>query len=86
MHRALAAGLAAALLCGCGKKHDDQPPPAKTGEPAPPAVERTVGVLGTGAPAPDFTAVAHDGTTITLSALRGRPVVLYFYPKDETPG
>ena len=36
--------------------------------------------------APDFTLPATGGQTITLSALRGRPVVLYFYPKDNTPG
>jgi len=36
--------------------------------------------------APDFTLVADDGTTVTLSALRGKKVVLYFYPKDDTPG
>jgi peroxiredoxin Q/BCP len=36
--------------------------------------------------APDFTATAHDGTVFHLAALRGKPVVLYFYPKDETPG
>ena len=39
-----------------------------------------------GSTAPDFTAVAHDGTTVKLSAFKGRPVVLYFYPKDDTPG
>jgi peroxiredoxin Q/BCP len=39
-----------------------------------------------GAVAPDFTAVAHDGSTVRLSAIKGRPVVLYFYPKDDTPG
>jgi thioredoxin-dependent peroxiredoxin len=39
-----------------------------------------------GAKAPDFTAVAHDGSKVKLSALKGRPVVLYFYPKDDTPG
>jgi len=39
-----------------------------------------------GKPAPDFTAKAHDGSTVQLSALKGKPVVLYFYPKDETPG
>ena len=39
-----------------------------------------------GATAPDFTLPADDGTAVTLSALRGRPVVLYFYPKDDTPG
>lgn len=34
----------------------------------------------------DFTLPATGGTTISLSALRGHPVVLYFYPKDNTPG
>lgn len=42
--------------------------------------------LAVGQPAPDFTAKAHDGTEIHLSALKGKPVVLYFYPRDETPG
>jgi peroxiredoxin Q/BCP len=39
-----------------------------------------------GKPAPDFTLESDSGEGITLSALRGRPVVLYFYPKDDTPG
>jgi thioredoxin-dependent peroxiredoxin len=39
-----------------------------------------------GRQAPDFTLPADDGAAVTLSALRGRPVVLYFYPKDDTPG
>jgi thioredoxin-dependent peroxiredoxin len=39
-----------------------------------------------GKPAPDFTATAQDGTSVHLAALRGKRVVLYFYPKDETPG
>jgi peroxiredoxin Q/BCP len=39
-----------------------------------------------GAKAPDVTAVAHDGSKVKLSAFKGRPVVLYFYPKDATPG
>lgn len=39
-----------------------------------------------GAPAPDFTAQTDSGSSLALSALRGRPVVLYFYPKDDTPG
>ncbi|MFZ5481082.1 MAG: thioredoxin-dependent thiol peroxidase [Myxococcota bacterium] len=38
-----------------------------------------------GTPAPDFTAATDTGS-VTLSALRGRKVVLYFYPKDLTPG
>ena len=39
-----------------------------------------------GAKAPDFTLVTDDGTKLTLSSLKGKPVVLYFYPKDDTPG
>ncbi|NJK60928.1 MAG: thioredoxin-dependent thiol peroxidase [Oscillatoriales cyanobacterium SM2_1_8] len=36
--------------------------------------------------APDFTLLDADGTAVTLSAWRGQPVVLYFYPRDNTPG
>lgn len=39
-----------------------------------------------GAAAPEFSLKADDGRTVTLSGLRGKPVVLYFYPKDDTPG
>ncbi len=39
-----------------------------------------------GKPAPDFELVSDDGTTVRLSDLRGKPVVIYFYPKDDTPG
>ncbi len=39
-----------------------------------------------GDPAPDFTLETDDGTQLTLSDLRGAPVVLYFYPKDDTSG
>jgi len=39
-----------------------------------------------GQKAPDFTLAADDGTKVKLSALKGHPVVLYFYPRDDTPG
>jgi peroxiredoxin Q/BCP len=39
-----------------------------------------------GQKAPDFTLAADDGAKVKLSALKGAPVVLYFYPKDDTPG
>jgi len=39
-----------------------------------------------GSVAPDFTLPADDGSVVRLSDLRGRRVVLYFYPKDDTPG
>ena len=42
--------------------------------------------LDIGSPAPDFTLPTDGGGSVTLSALKGRPVVLYFYPKDDTPG
>ena len=35
---------------------------------------------------PDFELPDGDGKSVKLSALRGRPVVVYFYPKDDTPG
>jgi peroxiredoxin Q/BCP len=43
-------------------------------------------VVEEGAPAPDFELTNDEGETVTLSALRGKPVVLYFYPRDDTPG
>ena len=39
-----------------------------------------------GNPAPDFSLTSDAGETISLASLRGKPVVLYFYPKDDTPG
>lgn len=42
--------------------------------------------LEVGQPAPDFTLLADDGRSVSLRDLRGRKVVLYFYPKDDTPG
>lgn len=42
--------------------------------------------LQEGDKAPDFSATAHTGAQISLKALKGSPVVLYFYPKDDTPG
>ena len=39
-----------------------------------------------GKPAPDFELESDSGETVKLSELRGTPVVLYFYPKDDTPG
>ena len=39
-----------------------------------------------GRPAPDFTLASDTGDTVTLASLKGSPVVLYFYPKDDTPG
>jgi peroxiredoxin Q/BCP len=43
-------------------------------------------MLEEGTTAPDFTLPDQDGVDVTLSDLRGRTVVLYFYPKADTPG
>ncbi len=43
-------------------------------------------MLPVGTPAPDFAVLAHDGSTVRLSALRGQTVVLWFYPKASTGG
>ena len=42
--------------------------------------------ISAGVPAPDFTLQDDTGQTRTLSDYRGQPLVLYFYPKDDTPG
>jgi peroxiredoxin Q/BCP len=44
------------------------------------------GLLPVGAHAPEFAVKAQDGQRVALAELRGHPVVLYFYPKDDTPG
>jgi thioredoxin-dependent peroxiredoxin len=42
--------------------------------------------LSPGSPAPRFAATAHNGEKVSIEGLRGKVVVLYFYPKDGTPG
>lgn len=44
------------------------------------------GLLAIGAAAPDFAGTGADGQLVRLSAVKGRPAIVYFYPKDETPG
>jgi peroxiredoxin Q/BCP len=39
-----------------------------------------------GSPAPDFSLTSDAGERVRLSQFQGRPVVLYFYPRDDTPG
>jgi peroxiredoxin Q/BCP len=43
-------------------------------------------VVEEGKPAPEFTLTSDTGDSVSLSDFRGKPVVLYFYPKDDTPG
>lgn len=76
MLRPLLLFIAVAAAAACSRKADDGPP--STPPPAAP--------LAAGNRAPDFTAKAFDGSEVKLSSMRGKPVVVYFYPKDETPG
>ena len=73
--------LVLALSIGCGGKKE-----APEKQPDNPVAEEGLQLLTVGTPAPDFTAEAHDGTSISMSALKGNPVVVYFYPKDKTGG
>ncbi len=54
--------------------------------PAPKSDSTPTGQLAAGSPAPKFSISGADGKLIDLSKLKSGPVVLYFYPKDDTPG
>ena len=71
--------LACALPCaaGCAKAEKPQATAAAT------APE---GLVAEGATAPPIEVTAHTGEKVSLAALRGKPIVLYFYPKDDTSG
>ncbi len=43
-------------------------------------------MVAEGEAAPDFTLTSDSGEAVTLSSFRGRPTILLFYPKDDTPG
>jgi peroxiredoxin Q/BCP len=49
-----------------------------------PSLEVTM--ISAGAPAPDFEVPDHRGQTVRISDFRGKNVVLWFYPKADTPG
>ncbi len=55
--------------------------------PAPaPSADGAATLLAVGAEVPDVAAPAQDGKVVRLRALRGKPVIVYFYPKDDTTG
>jgi peroxiredoxin Q/BCP len=79
--------LLALLIAGCNNTKEPPPKAATNDSSAPVATTApTDGDPLVGKPAPDFTAINQDGKEVKLSSLKGKPVVLYFYPKDETPG
>jgi len=67
--------LLASALAGCAKSEQPQ------GSAPPPQT-----LLAEGTVAPPIDTTAHTGEHVTLAGLRGKPVVLYFYPKDDTSG
>jgi thioredoxin-dependent peroxiredoxin len=93
--RTLLACLLVAPLFACGR---EAPPATTTASSAPaassaaapqatptaPAVANADALVGK--PAPEIVTTAHDGKAINTNALKGKHVVLYFYPRDETPG
>ncbi len=83
--------LIAWVLVACGGAGSRAPATSATGTTTSTGASTTASTTPTaeisvGRPAPAFSVVASDGTKIDSAALKGRPIVLYFYPKDETPG
>jgi len=83
--------LAILLVAACATQSSTAPAPP----PAPALASAPAPMLASapeppddlvGKPAPDFKGTAQDGTPVHLAALKGKRVVVYFYPKDETPG
>jgi thioredoxin-dependent peroxiredoxin len=71
-----------AFTCGCSRGKASQGAPSAAVSSAASAATP----LAAGALAPDVTFELHTGEKLALSSLRGKPVVVYFYPKDDTPG
>jgi len=74
------AALLGAAGTGCSRDKSGAPSAAAS------VLAAAAGPLSAGAPAPDVTFALHTGEKLSLASLRGKPVVVYFYPKDDTPG
>lgn len=85
MKRSLIA-LGLLLLLACSKEDKPAPQPAASASAA--AITETTGAkkLDVGDPAPEVDMPLQDGRTLKLSSLKGKMAVVYFYPKDQTPG
>jgi peroxiredoxin Q/BCP len=81
-------GCAALALVACKKqeKPQQQPPAVPSAVVQAHQLRSPDKPLAAGDPAPALEAVAHTGERVELSRYKGRPVVLYFYPKDDSPG
>ncbi len=85
----------AALTAGCGKSEAPQPAPAAPQAAASASAEPTANstakqdepkLLQAGDAAPEIAATAHTGQPVKFADFKGKPIVVYFYPKDDTPG
>jgi len=68
------------------KKATTKPALKSATRPAKQAVAASAGLVAVGAQAPDFTLPNAAGKPVSLSSFKGKPVVVYFYPKDDTSG
>ena len=68
------------------KKVATKPALKPAAKPAKQAVAASAGLVAVGAQAPDFTLPNAAGKPVSLSSFKGKPVVVYFYPKDDTSG
>jgi peroxiredoxin Q/BCP len=73
-------------LAGATPALADVTPPKPVPVPAQAPAAPEPALLAVGSPAPAFTATSHSGEKVELAKLKGKNVVLYFYPKDDTPG
>jgi peroxiredoxin Q/BCP len=73
-----------ALVAGCGSSQSSSQGSSQgSGESA---AQPAGGAIAVGSPAPEITLQAQDGRVRTLSEHRGHPVLVFFYPRDATPG
>lgn len=75
--------LGATVACS---KEEAKPIDQPAAVAAPSSEAKGPALLGVGSAAPSITTTAHNGQKVSLEELRGKPVVVYFYPKDDTPG
>ncbi len=97
MNRSIIALTLAFALGACNRAETTAPVPSSGGV-APPSAPSNVppvaasaetpgpALVAEGTRAPPFAAKTHDGREVSLASLAGKVVVLYFYPKDDTPG
>jgi peroxiredoxin Q/BCP len=74
----------AVLLLACARQPDQQSSRAAAASEK--ATDEAKGPLTRGAAAPSVSFPVHTGESISMASLKGKPIVVYFYPKDDTPG